>query len=246
MQRRLGWVLGAGFAVACGSGNTDDGTSDAIVDASATAADGPSQAACVQDPTELDMLATCTAADTATLDVHAGCEPTVDGHLHAAEWDDATCFTVDGGDMTATIKYAGDFLYLATSGQPTCGCGMPFAFDPDGSGASDDDEFALSVFDDPFNVNGDRVEFRLTGGTWAAGAAPAGIDVLCPEPQATPIRYEWKIPLATLGISPGQPHTFRLAVIHADAHWPTGLAVDAGFSTDVTTWGELSSSSDWQ
>ena len=45
MQRRLGWVLGAGFAVACGSGNTDDGTSDAIVDASATAADGPSQAA---------------------------------------------------------------------------------------------------------------------------------------------------------------------------------------------------------
>src|SRR5262249_26731811 len=57
-----------------------------------------------------------------------GCAPTVDGTLHLDEWQDAACFMAGGQDMAVYMKYAGDSVYMATIGNPTCGCGMPFYF----------------------------------------------------------------------------------------------------------------------
>jgi hypothetical protein len=123
---------------------------------------------------------------------------------------------------------------------------MPFMFDPDGKSSADGDEFDVSVFDDPFNADGDRNDLQLSGGTWSQGSAPAGIVVQCPGNQPDPIRYEWSVPLSALGVTPGSPHSFRLAIVHASAHWPAGLAVSNGASVDPSTWGTISSSSNWQ
>src|SRR5437762_3559360 len=87
----------------------------------------------------------------AILALPAGCIPNVDGKLHDAEWADGACFLASGD--TLYVKYAGDAVYLAESGVPTCGCGMPFEFDPDDSGDLSGNEFAVSVFDDPFGTD---------------------------------------------------------------------------------------------
>jgi hypothetical protein len=80
------------------------------------------------------------------------------------------------------------------------------------------------------------------------GTAPAGIVTKCPGMMPTPIAYEWQIPFSALKIAAGSPHTFRMAIVHAQAHWPDGLAVPAGggLSVDPSTWGTLTSSANWQ
>jgi hypothetical protein len=174
--------------------------------------------------------------------------PAIDGALHAAEWSDGVCVSSATSDMTMRFKYAGDSLYIAQAGNPTCGCPMPFEFDPNGNTMADGDEFAISVFDDPFATNGDRADLLLKNGKFVMGMVPAGIEVMCPPNQPTPIRYEWKIPLAALGISPGTPHTFRFAHVHASAHWPSGVVIDpaSNASIDTASWGTVSSSTNWK
>ena len=61
---------------------------------------------------------------------------------------------------------------------------MPFFFDPTPTGAFGGDEFAISVFDDPFDVKGDRAEFQVQGGAFKPGAAPA-----VPPPG----RWPWRV-----------------------------------------------------
>jgi hypothetical protein len=180
------------------------------------------------------------------VDVPAGCTPTIDGSLHQEEWSDAACFTVASGDMVVRIKYSGDSVYMATSGSPTCGCGMPFEFDPDGTGAANGNEFAISVFDDPFGTDGDRSNYVLQNGAFVVGTVPTGVVVMCPGNQPSPIRYEWKIPFAALGIIAGSPHSYRQAIIHSSAHWPDGLVLTSGVAVDPTNWGQMSSSKNWK
>jgi hypothetical protein len=215
----------------------------AIPPPDASVAQGP----CSTGGAAITSLPACTGpGSTSAVDVPAGCTPTVDGTLHLEEWNDAACFTVSGGDMVVRIKYSGDSVYMATSGLPTCGCPMPFEFDPDGSGAANDNEFDVSVFDDPFGTDGDRGNWILQNGAFVQSTVPAGILVMCP-PNPSPVRYEWKIPFAALGITAGTAHTWRLAIIHASAHWPDGLAVNTeDVSVDPTNWGQMSSSSDWK
>jgi hypothetical protein len=187
----------------------------------------------------ITMLPSCSSPATATVEVPKGCLPTIDGVIHADEWNDGACF--QAGDQTMYVKYAGDSLYMATSVKPTCGCGMPFYFDPNGQGGLDGDEFAISVFDDPFMSDGDRTDFKILGGMLQTGMAPAGIVTKCPMMVPS---YEWKIPLSALGVVPGTAHAARFAFVHAQAHWPASLTMNSGrVADDPTTWGKLESSS---
>src|SRR5665811_281977 len=63
----------------------------------------------------------CTTAAGSAVSVPKGCTPTVDGTLHLAEWSDGACFNVGSTDMVVYAKYDANSVYLATSGQPTCG-----------------------------------------------------------------------------------------------------------------------------
>ncbi len=200
---------------------------------------------CSTNGTEITTLPTCSQPAGNTLVVSPGCIPNVDGTLHDSEWSDGSCFVVGDGDMTVVMKYAGDSIYMATSGQPTCGCGMPFYFDPDGSGAANGNEFLWVVFDDPFNTDGDHSTQVLMNGAWVNGNAPAGIESMCPGNQPTPVRYEWKIPLAAVAASPGASHSWRFAINHNSQVWPSTLEPTSP-STDPTTWGTISSANDWQ
>jgi len=184
-----------------------------------------------------------------TIDVPAGCQPNVDGALHVEEWQDGACFTTDNGDMTVFVKYAGDTLYMATATVPSCGCPMTFAFDPDGMGALDGDEFAIHLFDDPFSGSGDRFDTIYQGNSWTGGSAPNGITTVCPTPAPrapNAITYEWSIPLSALGITPGNAHTFKLAIGHGGKDWPSTLAADSSGNLDASKGGTLSSSNNWQ
>ncbi len=200
---------------------------------------------------EITAVPPCANAGMATtVDVPRGCAPTVDGTLHASEWSDGACFVAGngGGALTIRMKYAGDALYLAASGDPTCGCGMPFHFDPDGGMTLEGDEFLVILADDPFGADGDRSDFVAQNGKFTMGSAPAGIVTAGPPNMPAPVRSEWKIPLADLGITPGQAHTFRFAVNHAGQTWPATLqlAQSSNFSSTPATWGQVLSSTSWK
>jgi hypothetical protein len=204
-----------------------------------------SQGACATGDAEITTLPSCTA-DPSSVDVPAGCTPNVDGTLHADEWKDSACFVVAGGDTTVNMKFANGDLYMATSGVPSCGCPIRVQFDPDGNSAADGDEYAVGVFDDPFGKDGDRGDLVLQNGAFVTGTAPAGIVTACPGSNPNPIRYEWKIPFAALGISAGKAHSFRMAIVHAAKHWPDGLVVDASDNAgDPANWGTIQSSANW-
>jgi hypothetical protein len=144
--------------------------------------------------------------------------------------------------MQVYVKYAGDSFYMATIGNPTCGCGMQFNFLPSGGATIGADEFSISVFDDPFQKDGDRSDLKIAGGAFAKGTAPAGIVTACPGGQPSPVPYEWKIPLTALGVTPGASHAFRMSIVHAGAKWPSGLTLNASqVPADASTWGTLSS-----
>ncbi len=147
--------------------------------------------------------------------------------------------------MRVYVKYAGDSFYMATIGNPTCGCGMQFNFIPSGGTTIGADEFTIAVADDPFQTDGDRANLKISGGSFQTGAtAPSGIVTACPGGQPMPVPFEWKIPLSALGVTPGASHAFRMAIVHAAAKWPSGLTLNASqVPADATTWGTLSSAS---
>jgi hypothetical protein len=203
---------------------------------------GPSS--CTDGGAEIQSLPGCATPDTNVVAVPGGCTPTVDGTLHAAEWADGACFNVMGtGGMVVVVKYSGDSLYMATSGPPTCGCPMQFYFEPLGG-----QNFGVQVFDDPVGKDGDRSDFTLTAtGLMLAPMPDSSIVTACPGNMPTPIRYEWRIPLTKLGVPPGLPGQFQMAITHSGANWPTALAVNtsmhATFQNGEPTWGALKSSS---
>jgi hypothetical protein len=232
------------FLAACGGGSSKevDGPVGSFHDAPV------SQGACSGTST-ITRLPACGAAATSSVNVPAGCTPTVDGTLHQEEWTDATCFTLGSSGDTVYAKYAGGSLYLAFSATPACGCGMSFVFDPSGGSTLDGDEFALALFDDPFNTNGDRGDFVVSGGAWVSGHAPAGIDARCPGSQPNPINYEVVVPFAALGITAGTAHTVKLAIDHPNAaFWPAGVTYPASSNLplDPSNWGQLTSSANWR
>jgi hypothetical protein len=183
-------------------------------------------------------LPACTAAATKAVTVPKGCEPAVDGVLHDDEWGDGSCFNVAAGDLVVTMKYANDSLYVAMSGPPTCGCGMGFYFSPENG-----KNFVVSVFDDPFATDGDRSDFTLDDTGLKAKAIDMDIKVRGPGNMPTPVRYEWQIPYATLGIQKGGADSFKMAVVHSAATWPEGLAQMNGkvtYASDSPTWAVIS------
>jgi hypothetical protein len=187
-------------------------------------------------------LGSCQASAIQDGIVPGGCAPTVDGSPHLSEWKDAACFTVGTGDMRVYVKYAGDAVYLASIGNPTCGCPMQFNFLPGGGTTLGPTQFTTAVFDDPANPDGDRTDMRISGGAYVQSTAPAGIVTACPSGQPTPMTYEWKIPFAAVHLTAGAAGTFRLAILHAAASWPDGLTTNAGgVPDDPATWGTLTS-----
>ncbi|HTJ84495.1 MAG TPA: hypothetical protein VL400_22405 [Polyangiaceae bacterium] len=235
------------LVAACGdsgtsSGSGGSGTGGGSTDGSGgmtTSGSGGAPAACPGSGAEITDLPACAANTASPVNVPEGCEPTVDGTLHADEWSDGECFLA--GDMTVVVKYGADTLYVAASGQPTCGCPMGFYFDPDPGAAGD--EFALALFDDPFETDGDRGDFVFDGSMWVQGAAPAGIVTKCPGNQPTPVRYEIEMPYSALGLTAGTAHDVGFAFVHAGVHWPAGLSVGAsGTPDDLSTFGKLSAS----
>jgi hypothetical protein len=262
MHKLLPGLMGASLVVvACGGGKaTSTGTGGSTKSSSSSAghtggaatsssgsggsggSGGPSP--CAASGTEITSLPMCATPDTNVVTVPGGCTPTVDGVLHAAEWMDGACFNVMGtGGMVVVVKYSGDSLYMATSGPPTCGCPMQFYFQPLGG-----QNFGVQVFDDPNGKDGDRSDFTLTStGLKLAPMPDPTIVTACPGNMPTPVRYEWQIPLTKLGVPPGLPGQFQMAITHSGANWPTGLAVDASthaaFQNGEPTWGALKSSS---
>jgi hypothetical protein len=228
-----------------GGGSGGGGASTTSGSGTTTTSGTGTMAACPSGGTEKPDLVTCTTADTSMVTVPQGCAPAVDGVIHDVEWMDGACFNVSGaGGMTVVVKSSGDSLYMATSGAPTCGCGMQFYFLPAGGGGN----FVVSVFDDPFGKDGDRSDFTLTSSGLTQATKDGSIDVECPGMMPTPVRYEWKIPLAKLGLEPGKAGQFKLAFTHSGAKWPAGLSVDgtsglATFADGEPTWGVLSSTS---
>ncbi len=253
----LAWVAVAACFFACGpgpaSGNdagngAPDGSTGSGTDAGPGDA-GSTGNACPTPGTGEARLPACTAAATSTVNVPAGCVPTVDGTLHFEEWADAACISLGASGDVAYLKYAAGNVYLAFSATPACGCGMSFAFGPADSATFDGTQFAVNVFDDPFSTNGDRGDFVIQNGGWTQGSAPAGIVTACPGNQPNPINYEFKIPFAALRIQAGSAHTFGFAIDHPSGGvWPAGLALTAGSSLpgDPSTWGSVSSSANWQ
>ena len=250
-----GAVAGSGGAPTAGSGGSAGGAVAGSGGASTAGSggSGPSGGSspgttCAADATEITTLPACSSPDSSMVSVGPGCGPTVDGTLHAAEWVDSTCFVVGAGDMTVDIKYAGDTLYLSTSGKPSCGCPMLFQFDPDGGATVDGDEFALGLFDDPGGMDGDRFDVVVQGGKFKMGTAPAGIVTRVQGMTSMNVHYEISIPLAALGITPGTAHTFGFGILHAAVGWPTSLTPDAGvnYSSNVAAYGRISSPSNWQ
>jgi len=128
-------------------------------------------------------------------------------------------------------------------------------FDPDGADVFDDDEFFASVFMDPFNTNGDGGFSAMQSGKTSSAPAPAGLVVLCPGNQPSPIRFEWKIPFAALGITAGSAHSPHFAIFNfgggqqtnPSSQWPATLGL-TDFSKPPATaaWGELSSTASWK
>ena len=203
------------------------------------------QAACAAT-TAIPRLPACSAAATSSVQVNAGCTPSVDGTLHQEEWADATCFNLGTGGDVMYAKYSAGAVYLAFSATPSCGCGMAFSFDPDGGTTLDGDEFTVDVFDDPFSTNGDRGDFVVQGGAWTMGTAPAGVVAMCPGSNPNPINYEFKVPFSAVGITAGSAHTFRFAANHPNGgSWPAGVTTPSGMTIpdNPSNWGQLSSSS---
>jgi hypothetical protein len=239
---------GTGGATSSSSSGTHMGgaaaTSSSGVGGTAGAGGSGGPSPCAGGGTEIQSLPTCATADTKLVTVPGGCTPTVDGALHAAEWADGACFNVMGtGSMVVVVKYSGDSLYMATSGPPTCGCPMQFYFEPLGG-----QNFGVQVFDDPVGKDGDRSDFTLTStGLMLAPMPDPSIVTACPGNMPTPVRYEWQIPLTKLGVPPGLPGQFQMAITHSGTNWPTGLAVNASmraaFQNGEPTWGALKSSS---
>jgi hypothetical protein len=193
-------------------------------------------------------LPACTATASTSVSVPSGCAPTVDGTYHAGEWGDAACLTVNSDPVY--VKYAGNTLYFAWSMTPACGCGAQVAFNADGAMTLDGHQIDLAIFDDPFTATGDAAEFTSQGGAWtAASAIDPGIVIANPPNQPTPVTYEIAIPLAKLGVTPGQASTVGLAIVHPNsASWPAGVTTPMSSSqpSNPADWGKLTSSANWQ
>lgn len=236
-------VAAVSLLVACddstdGAGGST-GASMSTSTGTGSSSSGAMAKACPGSGAEITELPACAGSTATPVTVNAGCDPTFDGVLHADEWSDGTCFFA--GDMTIVAKHGADGLYLAVSGPPTCGCPMGFVFDPDKAGAANGDEFVVAVFDNPFDVDGDRGDFRLVNGSFMAGMAPEGIVTACPGNMPTPIRYEIKLPYAAIGAAAGAPHDLGFAHYHATKHWPASLVLDAMQApTDPASYGVLS------
>ena len=182
----------------------------------------------------ITALPACASAPTKAITVPKGCEPAVDGVFHDDEWSDGACFNVAAGDLVVTMKYANDSLYLAMSGPPTCGCGMGFYFSPENG-----KNFVVTLFDDPFNTDGDRGDFTLDMTGLKPAATNMKIKVRGPGNMPNPVSYEWQIPYTALGIQKGGADSFKMAIVHSSASWPAGLAQMAGkvtYADDSPTW----------
>jgi hypothetical protein len=232
----------SGSGSSAGSGSTGSGSTG-----SGGSSGGGTQACA--ETTAVARLPACGAPASSNVGVPSGCVPTVDGALHVEEWNGATCFNIGSNGDVMYAKYAGDSLYLAFSATPACGCGISFSFDPDDAASLNEDEFSVSLADDPFGTDGDRADFVYQGGSWKAGAAPAGIVTASPGNQPSPVNFEWKIPLSALGITPGSAHAFHLAVNHPNGGtWPAGVSISSSsnFPDNPSNWGEISSPTNWR
>jgi len=211
---------------------------------------GPSSeaVACTQGA-KLASLPACTNGAANAIDVKLGCAPKVDGTYDQGEWADAACITV--GNDPLYMKYSGSNLYLAWSVTPACGCAMPIAFNPKDTSAFDGSQFAIAAFDDPFNDNGDATAFTYANNAWQdSSTVPAGVVIANPPKNPNPVTYEWEIPLASLGVTPGQPHSFTMAIYHNHAaNWPADVSQPPAGSllpSSPAGWGTISSSSAWK
>lgn len=231
------------------SGAKKDLTSADLKQSATDLASTPPADACVVKTAEITALPPCaTKSSMTTVDVKRGCTPTIDGALHAEEWQDAVCFSsvfMDGSvDEVFYMKYAGDKLYFASSGPVQPGGIMHYVFDPTASDGFNDQQFGAGLFDNPFGDGGDGGTYGLSGGK-IKGPGPSGIEIHNPPNQPDPIRFEWSIPLSALGIAPGSSHTFSLGYVNegtpqGESRWPEKF--DA---TKPSSWGRVSSTSQW-
>ncbi len=233
---------GGGGAGAASAGGTDaTGGNGGMASSGGAPSTGGAPGECPGGGAEITSLPDCAGQTSDVIAAELGCVPTVDGTLHGDEWSDGACALA--GDMTLSVKHDADTVYIAASGQPSCGCPMFFYFDPTMGATPDGDEFAIGLFDDPFNPDGDRVDQVNSGGAWVNGDAPAGIVTLCPGNQPSPIRYEISIPYAALGLAAGEESEIGFALVHAGVVWPESLSVDqSGQPDDLSTFGTISGS----
>jgi hypothetical protein len=193
-------------------------------------------------------LPACSSSPNATLEVPAGCKPTVDGTYQAGEWTDAACVTI--GSDPVYVKYSGSTVYFAWSMTPSCGCTAQMVFNPNGSTTLDGTQFDLGIFDDPFGSDGDANQIDSTNGDWGTpGSVSPGILIRNPPNGPATVTYELAVPFSKLGLTAGKQRSIGFGLYHTDnGQWPAGLTIpDQGsYPSDPTQWGQLTSSANWQ
>ena len=135
-------------------------------------------------------------------------------------------------------------LLLLALGIAAAAIAAPPAFAPDKG------KFKILVNGQPAGTE----EFSLSanGGNWTAHGnaeiqTPQGVAHVTGNlelrPDGAPVRYEWKIPLAKLGVMPGKAGQFQMAITHSGLDWPSTLNVDASmhavFEAGEPSWGAL-------
>jgi len=229
-----------------GNGGSKSSSGGAGMGGSSGGTSGASNTSCTEG--SATTLPKCTTTLGASINVPAGCRPTVDGAYHAGEWGDAACLSA--GNDPVYLKYAGDTLYLAWSMTPTCGCGAQLAFSKDSAQTLDGSQFDLALLDDPFGSSGDASELISKSGGWGSqGAVASGIVIANPPNQPSPVTYELAIPFAQLGITAGQAKTVGMAIHHSSDKVPSGLTFDAtvpSLPANPASWLGLTSSANWR
>jgi hypothetical protein len=230
-----------------GSGGSSSGGSSGSSSGSSSGGTASDGGACGTG-TALTTLPPCTAAAASSINVPAGCAPTVDGTYSSGEWSDAACFSVNSDPVY--VKYAAGTLYLAWPMTPTCGCPAQLAFNTDGSMTLDGHQIDLGIFDDPGSATGDASEFSSAAGGWGSAATvAAGIVIANPPNMPTLVTYEIAIPFSLLGVTAGRVGTIGLGINHPmSGVWPAGLTVPSGMyqPANPADWGTLTSSANWQ
>jgi len=184
-------------------------------------------------------------SESSVADAPYGSTPTVDGHISPGEYAGAgkATFRGYGGDVEVFFREDATYLYVAFDfpNPQTAGSAAQVFVDAqhDGGTAPQSDDYCFSV-----TRAGSAQENRGTGTAWGSPTAPISWTAMTTT-SLSGWQAEFRIQYGKLGLAAGTFQVLGLSMINAwtpggDYYWPRGA-----FWTTPSTWGHLTSSSDW-